>query len=343
MTIIPFKKFVQAFLFMGERLPEIIKRLHDFGFVADEMDLGPVLQGIRDVLPKPLVEKLDSSTRFDIEEDKQWLQQFGIWEFYEFILNRSKRVGEKPEYDKWFNDCLWILNYKDATAMVNIFMFNSEPLESISDIISFKYKRKIGIDALKWYAKMFWDCSALSAKDALLHYMPFRDNTLIIRQIGCGVEVASYEEWEDDGSEKEIVFHDSNYIKWKIGFPDVKVPTPNDFLDKVMKDSYFKYCEALSMTQSVEMEDEAGSNDKIGAFSRTLKKRRNVQEQMAARAKGWLSTYLLANKYKSIDKGGENEDDLVDKLSNIRMDFPSEKLVSIDDAPDIMSDIKGDM
>jgi hypothetical protein len=344
---VPFKRFVQTYLFCGEKLPSIIEKLSGFEFNSTETDLFPLLEEIKAPLPEALAKKMNDCMPFNpytSEQEKQWLEQIGLFEFFDFVIRRKQPLTEIPPYFKWFNDCLWILAYKEITCIVNIFLFNNESLDSISDIIMCKYKKKIGIEALERYKTIFWDTSAINAKDALYFYRGFRDNTLIVRiKSGHDTEIEHWDSVANDGSDTPIAFHDSNYIKWKIGYKKLNIPTADGFLDQVMQDSYFKYYEAMNMIRSMEEETEEGMNDKIGMFHSTKKIRKNVEEQKAKAAKAWLEMFIRTNRGKVTKPTGEGADDVFNRMSKIPMEFDTEKLMSIDDNPQIIEDIRKDI
>ena len=342
---IPFKRLVQAYLFYGERLPKIIERVSGFEFECTELDLEPIVQSCLDPLPDVLSQKFQNCqplNPYTSEIEKQWLEQLGLYEFYDFIMRRKQTVEEIPPYFKWFNDCLWILAHREITCLVNILMFNGDALDVISDVISCKYKKKIGIEALERYRSIFWDTSAMDAKDAMYFYKPFRGNALIVRDMPseASSEIEGYNS-SNDGMDTAIAFHDSNYIKWKVGYKKFEVPTADDFLEQVKKDSYFKYYESMSMIRSVQEESEDGMNDKIGQFSVTRKLRRNVEEQKIKAAKAWFDLYLRAHRGKKPETLGD--EDIFKKMNSLAMTFDSEKLINVEDNPEMLQDIREDL
>ena len=323
---------------MGKMKADIIANLAKFDFFATEEDLSPALDELYTLLP-PIIKD-----RMDLKEpviDIAWLEKLGCLEFIEFMNKRKNPGIEWPDYFKWLNDCLWILANKDLTCLVNIFMFNNEPMDSISDIISFKYKKKIGIEALERYRALFWDMSTLNAKDAMYFYPPFRESVMILKKHISESE-DPLKESSHDGSELTIVFNDSDYIKWKIGYNKVTVPSTDLFLDQVLKDSYYKYQEVMSMLHSIEESSESGFNDKIGEFSSSKTVRRNVEEHRAKAAKAWMDMFFRAQKYKSPDKA-KDSDEVLGRVKQLLLSFEDEKMVTLEDNKDILDDIKGDM
>jgi hypothetical protein len=345
MSKIPFERFIITFLILGKDISHIVTKLKEFHYHITEQEVTEIFDNLKQIVSETLRTKLDTKIPWSLsdEQDKQWLIQLGIFEYYDYLIRRTaKDIGDPPIYFKWFRDSLWIHAHEDVMSLVNIFLFNKETLETISDIISFRYKKKIGIEALERHKSIYWDCDIISAKEALYHCIPFRKNALVVRNIKFGniTTISKLSDDEDDGSDTSFVFHDSNYIKWKIGYKDVKVPTAKDFLEKVKQDSYYKYYEAMNMAQSVETEEETGNND-FGPFDKKTVRRRNVEEQKARAAKHWLDLYLKANE--SIpSEGSKNDKDFFERMSQLSMQFDEEKIMKIEDAPHIMDDIKGD-
>ena len=102
----------------------------------------------------------------------------------------------------------------------------------------------------------------------------------------------------------------------------------------------FKYYETMNMVRSTEEEYEDGFNDKIGQFNVNRRKRRNVEEQKVKAAKGWVDLYTKAHKAKKPEVVGD--EDIFKKMNEIPMTFDSEKLLSVDDLPELMEDIRKD-
>ena len=117
MRFVPFKRLVHAYLFAGERFPSIVEKLKRFEFDCNEADLAYILEECRAPLPDDLSKKFIDCIPFNpytSEIEKQWLEQLGLFEMFDFILKR-KQTDEKPPYFKWFNDCLWILENRDIS------------------------------------------------------------------------------------------------------------------------------------------------------------------------------------------------------------------------------------
>lgn len=345
MSRVPFRRFITTFLLFNKNIDFIVNKLREFGYAITDFEISDIFKQLKNTLPEKYKEALEKRDVFDLNNPGhvEWLKQLGTFEYYDYIVRKDQSLEDPPKYFKWCEDCMWIHAYKDVMVIVNILLFNEEDLESISKIISFKYRKKISMEALELYKKVFWDVDSLTAKEALHYCLPFRNNALIIRKLRSGDEAVAYSEDSEnnDGSDVPFVFHDAKYIKWKIGYRDVEIPTPRDFMEKVKQDSYFKYYEALNMTQSIEIEEEEGSNDKIGAFNSIKKKRRNVEEQRAKLAKQWTDLFIKA--HNSTPSAGSDKNALLDKIEQLELEFEEEKMARIDDMPEVMNDIRQDI
>jgi hypothetical protein len=358
MSKVPFGRFITTFLLFNKDISYIVDKLKGFGYQVTDDIVQETFDALKAILPEKYQKIIENRGTFDSTDPDhaQWLKQLGVFEFYDFII-RKKSVGDDPpEYFKWCEDCMWVHGYKEAMILINILMFNDEPFEGISKVISFKYKKRISASALELYKNVFWNTELLTAKEALYYCIPFQKNALVIRHIRSGgmpknsdgqeVEMLGANE-TNDGSDVPFTFHDAQYIKWKVGYRDVSAPTSKDFMENIKKDSYYKYYETMSMTQSIEIdeEDEDGHNEKVGDFnSRKIKiKKRNVEEQRSKMAKGWLDIYLKADA--AIPTGGESETSFFDRMDQLELGFDDEKeeLARVEDVPDAFEDIKSDM
>lgn len=341
----PFERFIITLLLFNKSVPQIVEKLKSFGYYIIDDEVSRIFDNIRSVLPPNLTDLLNSGQIFNIDDEShiQWLKHFEIFEYYNYIINKNKEE-KKENYFKWFDDCLWIHTYKDIMSLTNILIFNNESDESISDIIMVKYKRKVANDAFAMYRKMFWDTTELSAKEALYYCIPFRNNALVVRQFRSGeTELETMSPEEQDGSDIPITFHDTSYIKWKIGYKKVEVPGAKEFLERIKQDSYFKYYETMNMTQSADLEEEEGSNDEFGNFDKKTTRWKNVEEQRIKLAKQWMDLYLKAEE--RAPSGGGARDDFFDRIDQLSLEFDDckEQIATLDSIPKMMDDIKGDM
>lgn len=342
---IPFKKFIIALLFCGKDVNGVVDKLKTFHYKITSEEVSRIFDEVRAVVPETIKDLINAAgvLRPGDEQHAEWLKHFGVFEIYDHIMRSAKNIDDPPNYFKWCDDCVWIHTYRDIMSIVNIFFFNDESVETISDVLIVKFKRKIGVDALELYKSVFWDTVDLSAKDALKYCIPFKNNALIIRQfrsgIGSEIEMAGGPA-SDDGCEVPFHFHDTEYIKWKIGYK-VEAPKPKDFLEKVQTDAQYKYYEAMNMTQSVEVEEEEGNND-MGDFESTKTKRRNVEEMKVNAAKKWLDMFIKAKEHMPDDRS--DSDDFFKKMNQLELGFDdcTEQIANIEDLPDVMGDIAGD-
>jgi len=347
----PFEKFIITLLFFNQDIRAISERLTGFSYSVKDEEIADIFKSVKDILPVSIKEILSARALVDPanQDHAAWLRNFGVFEFYNYVVNKDRPVDDAPPYFKWCEDCLWIHTYKDVMVLTNIFLYNDEPLDSISDIIMFKFRKKIGVDALELYRRMFWQTEGLTAKDAYRYCKPFRDNSVIVRTLRSGeTEIESVRgEEQDNGSDVPFTFHDTEYIKWKIGYQKVKVPDPKTFLETVKRDSMFKYYETMAMAKSVTYEEEesSGSNEKLGTFDSTLKRTKyhNVEEQRAALSQKWIKLYMEAEK-STPTGAGDAATEFLKQMRQLSLEFKdTEKVVAADQVPGLFDDIKGDM
>ena len=328
---------VESALLMGFRFPAIMTQLREFDFHCTEDDLSPILDAMKQAMPGRTMKSFEACERFDLVSDRFWYDMYGAYEFADFYLNRKIK---KEEYFKWMADCYWILHNREVATLVHIFMFNADDDDSISGFIMTKFKKKVGVDALALYRKLFWDCAHLDAKSACYYYTKFRDDAIIVRNRANGLSEVGMVLSQEDGSDVPLVFNDSNYIRWKMGDKNVEVPSANEFVKRVMRDAYYKYEEAMAMTQSIEEMSESGTNQ-FGPVSLDRTVRRNVEEHRIKAAKAWMDIYFKASSH--IKTKGSDEEDFFKRMSEISIKFDEEKILPITEAPQMLEDIKGDM
>lgn len=342
MNKVPFKNFIITLLFCGKTINDIIDKLKSFNYDITEDEILLISNELKSTLPKSVIDILNNRLLLNLENNihVEWLKKLNIFELYHYITSNNKNNSDVPNYFKWCEDCVWIHSYYDVMSIVNIFIFNNEPLENISDIIMLKYKKKIGIDALNLYKKIFWDTENLTAKDALRYCIPFHDNTLIIRKFNNNTEIECP---SNDGSDVTVNFHNINYIKWKLGIP-ITTPNTDDFLKQVQTDSIYKFYEVMNSTQSIEEIKEEGQNDKFGVFDSTKTTKRNVEEMRVKLAKQWLDIFIKVKEHT-----GASDQDSTTKFFNqmkqVQLEFDNceEHITKIDDIPNLFENIKGDI
>jgi len=351
MDKVPFGRFIATFLLFNKDVQYIVEKLSDFGYHVTDDIVEESFKELKETLPDKYREIIENRGVFNPEdpEHAEWLKHFGVFEFYDFIVRKAKtKEADHPPYFNWCENCMWVHKNKDVMVLINILLFNGEPSDSISKVIMYKYRKKLGAETIDLYRKVFWDIDVITAKEALFYCKPFRNNALIVRNLRSGGELEKLDNNEtNDGSDVPFTFHDASYIKWKVGYRDVSAPTSKDFMEHIKKDSYYKYYEAMSMTQSIEIdeEDEDGNNEKLGDFnSRKVKiKKRNVEEQRAKMAKNWMDIYIKADA--AIPAGGESEKSFFERMDQLELGFDDEKeeLARVEDIPGAFDDIKSDM
>lgn len=342
MSKVPFEKFIVSLLLSGKSIPYIVDKLKTFHYFIQDEEVSGIFDDVKAILPESLRNHIVNGHQFDVRDEShvQWLKQLNIFEMYHY-MHRAPTEEPAP-YFKWIEDILWAHTHEDVMTLINIFMYNGEDKESISKIVKFKFRRKIGFDALILYEMTFWDSTTITSKEAMYHCLPFRSNVAIVRKLrNGGNEVATVDQDLNNGSDVDFLFHDNNYIKWKIGYKDVEIPDAKSFFDDVKKDSYFKYYESMNMTQSIDVFDEDGENDKLGAFNAHKVSRKNVEEQRVKLVKHWLDIFLKANE--SAPEGAQKKK-FFEELSQVSLEFnDDDKIVSVDQVDGMLEDIKGDM
>lgn len=343
MSKVPFERFVVALLFLSKSIPFIVEKLKSFHYHISDPEVTEIFDDLKGILPDSVRDHIVGGHSLDINNEvhAQWLKQLNVYEAYDYMV-RGGRSPEPPEYFKWMDDIIWAHTHQDVMTLINILLYNGEDKASISKVVMFKYRRKIGVDALILYEMIFWNAMAITSKEAMYHCIPFRNNTVIVRQLRSGGHgVGTFDDASTAGSDVDFLFHDSDYIKWKIGYKEIEVPGARDFFESVKKDSYFKYYESMNMLQSVETFDEEGTNDKIGAYESHKVSRKNVEEQRAKLSKMWLDMYMKANE--SAPEGAEKKR-FFDELAQVSLDFnQDDKIVDVSDVEGALDDVKGDM
>lgn len=343
MKTIPFKKFILTLLFFGHDASFISNKLKSFGYIYHPSDISEMFVDIKSIMSPKMKEHLEQSQPLDInnEAHRSWLMYFKVFDLYHYIS--TKNDPSRPPYFKWFDDCLWVHNYQEAMSLVNIFIFNDEPLESIAAILYFRYRKKMSVDALQKYKEYFWNTENLTAPEAFKYCKPFQENAMIIRRMRTGEVAVSVQDIDRDNSvDLPVLLQDSEYIKWKIGYQDVKVPTTRDFLQQVQRDSYFKFYETMQMARSAEAEEEVADSDQFGSTTTTRKRFRNVEENRAKLARQWLDIYLKAQVSMPSDNVGD--DNFFERMDQLELKFHDyDKIALISENYDILEDISGDM
>lgn len=351
----PFRRFIISQYFSGYTRHTAANTCLVFGYHASEKDVGDIYSELINILPQSIKDVINSGGFLDSQNGthEEWLKHFGVFELYDFMSRRKKQLTDRPEYFKWMEDIIWINKLPDAQAIVNIFMFNGEPDHTISGVLSFKYKKKVGLEALRLHRELFWDCLSMDAKSAIYYCKSFQKPGLVLKCITTGGAtigpdedlkdlISDMKEGEDwDGDDTRIVFHDMDYIKWKIGLPDAKVPDTKTFLEEVKKLAIFKFRETMHDTHSVESECKEGNNATFGDYKEIVTRKRNVEEVKVKKMKSYLDMFIKAEK--SMPDKGEDSEKFFERVDQLELNFGDTKIAVATDDMNLFKDIAGDV
>jgi hypothetical protein len=339
--MIPYKKFVISLLFFAKDVKYILDKILSFHYYVEGQWIADIYQEVKSTLPPNIVGLLNDKVALPMQYH-EWFRHYKIFEIYDYFINK-----EKSEYKKWVEDCLWVINNKDIMILMNILLFNNEPHDSISDIIQFKFKKKLGVDMIAMYQNLFWDCSNMDAKEAFLYCIPFRKSSLIIRELASGeTEIEKPDVVGGPGDNQcdvPVTFHDINYIKWKIGYKKVSPVSAKEFLNQVKTDSMYKYYEVMHMKRFSEAESGSETGGMYGDIVTEKSRYKNVEESKAALAKKWVDIYLKVEE--RAPTGVNKNDEFFDRMNQTELDFGDSKemISTVEDHVGMLEDIKGDM
>lgn len=342
----PFYKYVICMILSNKNVGDISRLASKRHFIIKEDEVNNIYQDLLSISSDKLVDKLKKKILLDPDDksDSDIMDYYGVREMYMNFNYPSQCKEEK--FPKWLDDIDWLCKYYDVQTITNIFLFNGEPLDMISSVLQFKYRKKIGIETLKLYKSMFWDVDNISAKEAALYYPTLRNSTYIVRMLTDGYAEVEHAEFnspeEQNGLTTSFAVMESSYIKWKIGYKDVAVPSTKDFLESVKTDAMYKYQESLNMVRSQDVQTENGELVE-GNVNVNRTNKRNTERERATLMKGYLDMFIKADGALPEDTSKE-EASFFKNLQQIKMEFANdEKIVSIDDDKQMLEDIKGDM
>jgi hypothetical protein len=346
---IPFIKYIINQIFSNKNIQNISEDLGKKHYFITTDEVNEVFKDVLETSSPAIRECLSNRQLLDIENDAHAdvLRHYGIYDLYEYSNLGTVAIEDAPKTVKWFEGINWILEYEDVMALVNIFLFNEEPLLSISSVLQFKYKKKISVKALEMYQSIYWDTSLISGKEALRYCKSLRNSSYVVRRFADGeLEVIHKEKKNPESSngyEEPSYMMDTNYIKWKIGYKkDIEIPSTKDFLSSVKMDAMYKYQEALHMEKSIEVDTEEGVGFEGNTIDLTKTKRKNVEAERARLMKNYLDLFIKADDKMPDDNA--DEENFFKNLEQINMTFVNkEKIINIEERPDILDDIKGDM
>ena len=359
---LPFKKYIITQLLRGKTCSTIAEQLSTFGYNVKVDEITEMIQDIQKILPDNIQELFSNSEPLDSsnQEHMEWMKYYDVYDFIKYlddIMNKKNQIHMKDTFD----NMIWIHNHPAVASLTNILIFNNEPHNSIATILEFKFQKKIPVQTITYHKKIMWDTSDCSALEALHFFRHFNNTALAITsyESGCtneeqpwaarGGQVSNSE--NTNGFSNAIIFQDTDYIKWKIGYKEIKKPNVSDFLEEVKLDSFYKYKEAMQMIQNIERTKSEGTvpGGEQGSvhIDNTTTRFRNVEEQKHKLAKAWLDMYIKANK--SIPES--TNDDEINEFFNmlkqqVELEFEendnSEYLTTIDQAQDMLKDINGE-
>ena len=244
---------------------------------------------------------------------------------------------------KWVRDAIWINTVDEAQNVVNVLLFNGDDEESIAAVLRFKYKIKISFEAVGIYKNIFFNPENIPADRAVKYCRRMSGSTLILRKIsGDGDSAIDMVDSTEGAISRELIFHDSSYIKWKIGYPEVKPPSAEAFLSKVMADASFRYYEAGMTLQFAKVKKEEGTSPvNGGAYENTVVQYDNTATSQAKLMDTYTNMYIRAMRARPTMKTSAAQH-LADELTRLNLEFdqPTDSLVQSCDLPDdIMADI----
>lgn len=328
-SMIPFKRFIIAQLFLGKQPAEIQAKLQKFGYVAKTSEIEDIYLDIKSVAPDSIKDPLAVSHPVLIENGSDWFKHYDILDYMEY--------AEKKEHKDAFDAVVWLHNENVVCTLVNALIYNEEDLSVISAVVKFKYKKFVSQKALEIHKRIFWDVANLSAFECLERYKYFSGNSLVL--------VGTFDESHDDIKEA-IIFRDKEYIKWKIGYKEVKAPSTLEFLDRVKADAAFMYEEAMLMTRSVTRSHSEGNNvDEDGnpvVIDNTTTSYQNVTQAKLSTAKKAVDLYLKADKALPVKKESTESDAFFEKIQQISMMYDmdeKDKIVTGEDAAAILAEM----
>lgn len=362
---LPFKKYIIAQLLRGKSCSNIIDQLNSFGYNVNMGQVQIILEDMQRTLPDNIRELFSNSKSLDSSNDNhiEWMKHYDVYDFIKYLDDTVNKTQNRHMRDT-FDNLIWFHNHPAVASLINVLIFNKEPSDSIVAIIDFKFSKKMPINTIDQHKKIMWDTENISAIEALRFCRHFNNNILAITSYGSGC-VNEEEDWAKGGilngigTESEasngfssaVIFQDTDYIKWKIGYKEIKKPDITEFLEEVKTDSYYKYKEAMQMIQNIERSKiegiTPGEDGSPVEINNTNTRYRNVEEQKNKLAKAWVDMYIKAHKSLPESHQDDKVDEFFENLKEqVELDFEenevSDYLTTIDDAKDILKDIQGE-
>lgn len=328
---------VTALLLAGHRNADVISTCIGFGYKTEADDVRLFFAALKDPTSENIRSILESGQplRIDDPTHVQWMNHYGVFEIMDFMVRKD--CTDPPEYFKWIRDALWINTNSEIQSLVNILLFNGDDNETVAAVLRYKYRRKISVEAVNFHTLLFFNTDNLSADDVMYRCISLQKSSFVLEKI-AGDEVDTVGS-RDASTKSEItrkpVFHDNAYIKWKIGYPDIKPPTAEDFLSRVMSDAANRYYEAGLSAQFAETKAEDGISAVTGqSYNNTVIMRKNSQKEQAKLLSTYAGLYIKAMNAKPSSSSNAAKD-VMDRLAQLELKFDDdcESIMSVDDLP----------
>jgi len=336
------RTLITALIMAGKPCTEIMSVCKDMGHQCIEIDVTTSAKVLRDVLPKNLSKMIDQSAPFRINEPVhvEWMNEFGVFEILDFMARKD--MEDPPPYFKWIRDAIWICSNPPIHALVNALLFNGDQCADVADVVQFKYRKQIGTDALEIYKKLFFNVDGVSAMHVIQLCNHMTNSSIVLRQMSDPDYVRKNNKPElDTGFTEAMIFHNSNYIKWKLGYKNIKPPSSTEFLEQVMLDASNKYYEATERSYL-----EGNSMVTGEAVEQTTTMYRNAEKERSKLMKSYTDLYIKASNSRPVGAGTKSKaDELIEELSQLRMTFDSitDHIIDINSMPDIAGEIAMDI
>jgi hypothetical protein len=337
---LPYKRYVMILIFLGKDMEQIQDCISAMNYYYDSNMISDILREITLFISLPIKNMIDNKISLAINDENciGFLKHFEVFEMYHYIKTNGNNNNNNPSYFKWCQDALWIVENMKIMAPVNLFIFNGDSNENILDFLTFKYRKRISIEAIDLYKKIFWDCQEIDAEDAIKYCLAFHGNTIILKEN----IVTSEKEIKVPSDYKDL--NSSEYVKWKMGYKNVPVPTTKQFFDDVKRDCAYTYQEIMNRV------------DFKTKSTRTIKSPDGaiVSDEVTINSKDCIDAkYHLVNKvlkvYTEVEDRMPTEDetseDFFKKMQNIEIKYEdvNKKILRIEDCPQILNDIREDL
>ena len=351
--MLPIKKYIISLFFLGNNIEDIIEKVESLDFKIQEGDVISIIEEYKLILPPSIISLLNSHSGLSPEHESviPWLKYLKIEQYYDYLYFNGKREDYTPLSYKWCADAEWISKEQHVRSLVNIFLFNEEPLESITKIVAFKFRKKVSQKALEIYQEVFWNTVGVTARQAVYYYIPFQDTTAIIKRLegDYTTDVACSKKYATAEIGRSILDQDLDWVKWKVGVKDLEAPTPERFLSRVQKDVAMMYDEVMSSDNIREVkvtenkvlttvDDEGNKHSELYDETEVITK--NTTEFKINNMKKLTDLFVKAEA--SMPKeGSSSTQKFFETLKKFELSYTSEfdaKIVNLEDNPAALED-----